>query len=306
MSNTLGTWHILGVGAIGSLWACSLASAGYDVRLLLSPSRKTANTTQTLSLEQDGKIQHFSVAVAKADERIDKLLVCTKAGDVITAITALKTTINPQAQVVLLCNGMGFHRDVAKLLPQTKLFAASTTDGAWLRDAFHCVHAGKGNTRIAAFSNNADTATLLANLANNTLSLAPHNDADTMLLEKLAINAVINGLTAIYQCRNGELLSKVDACNDLKALSEECSQILKAAGHKNIAEALWSNVHKVVMLTAKNYSSTYADIQQGRNSELAYFNGYLCTIAKQLNIKAPLNQSVIARTKALEQAKVQR
>ena len=66
------TWHILGAGSLGSLWACRLAQAGKAVRLILrDPARLHAyEAAGGLSLVHNGQAQRHAIPAETADAGI--------------------------------------------------------------------------------------------------------------------------------------------------------------------------------------------------------------------------------------------
>lgn len=293
-------WHILGIGAIGSLWACAMHAS--NPRLLLSARRRADyDSTVRLKLEQVGNSCEFRFDIAGQDEAIHNLLVCTKAYAVVPALQAIASQLQPNANIVLLGNGMGYHEEAMQLFPEARLYAGSTTDGAWLNSADHVVHAGVGETQIAGYSANTDAKALVQTIDSGFLQLRTHPDANELLLQKLCINAAINGLTAIYDCRNGELRHIPDAWQEVLAICEETSSLLQAAGYRSLADSLLPRVEAVMESTAQNISSSCMDRRQKRRSEIPYFNGYLCTMAENMGRDAPHNCSVLNRVLAFEQ-----
>ena len=93
------------------------------------------------------------------------------------------------------------------------------------------------------------------------------DDVLPSLLEKTAINAVINPLTAIHKISNGELLSK--AMEGLRiGVTSEVQSLLNAAGEHNIASRLPSRVEQICRLTSTNQSSMRVDLERGRKTEI--------------------------------------
>ena len=58
------TWHILGAGSLGSLWAARLARAGLPVRLILRNRQRLEAYRQTggLTLIEAGQPQQYAIA----------------------------------------------------------------------------------------------------------------------------------------------------------------------------------------------------------------------------------------------------
>jgi 2-dehydropantoate 2-reductase len=93
-------------------------------------------------------------------------------------------------------------------------------------------------------------------------------------LAKLAINAVINPLTAIHRVTNGALLT-APLAEDTKRLTREVQALLRAGGADQIAEALPARVTEVCSQTAKNHSSMRVDVERGRPTEIEAIAGWL-------------------------------
>ena len=113
-------WHVLGVGAIGGLFACRLQLGGADVTLL---GRDDAQPTRELILkgEQEQRFQFPQQSLAVGQQPIEHLLVCTKAWAVGQAIEAVAPRLSATSVVVLLCNGMGLAEAVAPLIGDAQL-----------------------------------------------------------------------------------------------------------------------------------------------------------------------------------------
>jgi 2-dehydropantoate 2-reductase len=73
------TWHILGSGSLGTLWACRLAQAGLDVRLLLRDEARLAAYHQagglTLVTQSQPRTCALPAELASAPDPIQRLLV---------------------------------------------------------------------------------------------------------------------------------------------------------------------------------------------------------------------------------------
>lgn len=305
-------WNILGAGAMGCLWACRLQAAGQPVSLILSPERalKEAGAQRLVVVRRvfaprQAPASH-SLEIAGAAQVIHRVLVATKAQDVLPALLGIADRLAPNATLVTLSNGMGYHNDVLQAFPGQQLFALSSTDGAFFSEPGQLVFAGRGYNRIAALSGGGDSpergdsSSLARALSTPGHAVHARKNAQSMLLAKLSINACINALTAIEQCRNGELLTRPTLKKRLNALIAEIELILVACSERRLAKTLANNVHQVAQATSANYSSSCSDIRAGRKSELEYINGYLLTLAEQHGINAPLNTELMAQIRNLE------
>ncbi|MGY0603050.1 MAG: ketopantoate reductase family protein, partial [Paraglaciecola chathamensis] len=131
--------------------------------------------------------------------------------------------------------------------------------------------------------------------------LAPcswQQNKEQALWDKLAINAAINPLTAIYKVKNGQLIeAKYQAM--IKDICAETAAVMSALGFLGSEEQLYQKVLDVAQATSENYSSMYQDITHKRPSEIDYINGYICREAEKHAIDVPLNTALVSQIKAL-------
>lgn len=313
MTQTQKTWHILGAGAIGCLWAIRLQTAGIPVRLILSERKlhtlrgASAYELEFLRKATNSSAEKVSLTVAEPNEKPRNVLLATKANDAHRALQSRKHQLDDCQNLVTLCNGMGYHTAIQELLPAANFYVISTTDGAYFEGAGRLVMAGKGTNRISRLvcdreQHKRALASIAKQLGTPGHRLHPRVNANRMLMDKLLINACINGLTAIHDCRNGDLLASSETQSQLNLLIEECQTLAAASGYSRLARQLPGRVNKVINVTQGNYSSTCMDIKLGQKTEIDYINAYLCGIAADLQLPAPMNKKIVSAIHRLERA----
>ena len=289
-------WFVLGAGSMGCLWAASLACKGLIPRLIVKAGGDQHRVD--LRLTAAGQTQQFAVDTVCArsiDVPIDRLVVCTKARDTLAALHSIKPFLGDNCHILLLQNGMGSQEMVAKTFSNHTVWAASSTDGAYLLAPFHVCHAGQGETWIGPLTGTSTDG--FEELRDNfRLTVHHHADIEQKLWEKLAVNCCINGLTALFDCRNGELLDGDVKQSWLDSLVDETDLILQGVGIP--ATSLRDRVYGVCQITAGNISSTCQDARLGRATELPFINGFLIDKARALNIPVPHHHTLMAQLKA--------
>lgn len=113
-------------------------------------------------------------------------------------------------------------------------------------------------------------------------------------MDKLIANAVINPLTAIYECYNGELTSLKTLSYLINKIAGEVSAVLKAEyedilppevlGTVLNPNRLESIVLDVIMKTSENRSSMLQDIQTLKDTEVGHINGYIVRLGKKHHV----------------------
>ena len=289
------TWHVLGAGSLGTLWAARLARAGLPVRLILRDPGRLASyqTANGLTLVEQGVAHTYPVVGETSDSPgpIHRLLVACKAYDAQEAVAQLEHRLVPDAELILLQNGLGSQDAVAAQLPQARCIFASSTEGAFRESDWRVVFAGHGYTWLGD-ARHPTPPLWLDDLQAAGIPHAWSTDILTRLWRKLALNCAINPLTVLYQCRNGEL--QAHQC-EVATLCAELADLLECCGQPAAAEDLHSEVERVIQATAANYSSMYQDVASARRTEISYLLGYACQAAARHQLSLPHLQQLQAR-----------
>lgn len=298
-------WHILGVGAIGGLWATRLALAGYPVELMLK-NRDALRAFEDSPLQLETQTRRIkpeveALALPELDTAIDWLLVTTKSFATLDALAAAERHFAPRCHILLLQNGLGMHQRVVERYPQASIIAGVTTDGARRRGRFHVVEAGRGRTHFGPLSPvpRRSLERLQACFARIDIDIEWVADIQPWLWRKLAINCCINALSARRQCRNGELLEHEFCRRQMRGLAAEVRQVLRASGLGFSLPNLYPEVCAVLQATADNYSSMCLDVKHGRRTEVEQINGFICAEGERLGVPTPLNRAQLEAILAL-------
>ena len=279
------TWHVLGAGSLGSLWAVRLSRAGLPVRLILrNPERLAAyRAAGGLRLVEDGTERLYPIPAESlgAATPIRRLLLACKAYDAAAAAECLAPRLGPGAELVLLQNGLGSQEAVAARLPGRRCLPASTTEGAFRDGDFRVVFAGQGHTWLG------DTGRPPAWLDALAAAGIPHTWSEAIhgrLWRKLALNCAINPLSVLHDCRNGGLQAHA---GEVAALCAELAELLRHCDQPAAAEDLQEEVERVIQATAANYSSMHQDVARGRRSVITYLLGHACREAERRELHLP-------------------
>jgi 2-dehydropantoate 2-reductase len=304
-------WHIIGAGALGCLWIYCCRASGLDLTLLLRNRARLVEFTRTggVALLVDGRPELQTcgaqltdqLAAAQPPAPIEQLIICCKAQQTASAFASVANLLAKNATVLLLQNGMGVAEELLAVEPGMSLFCGVSTDGAHLVSPFTVRRAGVGVTRIGLFPAEpgmAKSRELCELLAVAGLTLEPCANIKLAQWQKLAVNAVINPLTALFDINNGALLTLPETSAMVAPLCAEIASVARMEGIDLTADAIEAEVQRVCRLTSANISSMLQDVRQCRDTELAYINGYLQRCATRHDIDTPLNRQL---TRKLEQ-----
>ncbi len=297
-------WHILGAGAIGCTWAVQLFTSDHDVTLILSNKERLQQLNENGGVSYqsiDGETQTYDIdaELAGSNTPIQNLLICTKAYSTISALQSVASRLSSESTVILLQNGLGPQQEAVALFPYLSIWAATTTDGAYLTSPFHVVRAGHGDTLMGALSRKAlsDNSLCITSAGNLTISLV--SDIEHKLWCKVAINAAINPLTALHNCKNGRLVSDSELSEKMRQVCGEVEMIAAACRQPLFEVPLYDMATAIANATAENYSSMLQDIQKKRATEIEQITGFLCKQADKFGCSAPENRSLLRQIQQL-------
>lgn len=274
---------VLGCGALGQLWLTALCKHGHKVQGWLRVPQPYCSVNL---IDEDGSIFNESLTANDPDflAQSDLLLVTLKAWQVSDAVKALAAQLPPTSPILLLHNGMGT-LDELKSIAQPLLMGITTH--AARRDGNIIVHVASGVTHIGPAREHDGDYSYLADVLQSVLpDVAWHNTIRPQLWRKLAVNCVINPLTALWDCPNGELQNHPQ---EVAVLCAEVAAVIEREGLHTSAEDLRYYVDQVIDSTAENISSMLQDVRALRHTEIDYITGYLLKRARAHGVAVPEN-----------------
>lgn len=284
---------IIGAGSIGQLYYHQISRCKlFDI--FFCDTRKNINNVQITNFIQPKRTirKPAKILALKNISQAQIILITTKTYNLIDVCQDILPYLNPNAEIIILTNGMGIQQQASNLLKGFKVYFATTTNGA-IHNKFTSIHKGLGNTYIgkATKCNNfiSPLLNLLCNAIPNTKFV---RNINLYLLQKLAVNAIINPLTAFYKCKNGELSLKQ---NEIKILCKELAPIINTLGLPITSDYIFQKVMTIVHITAENYSSMEQDYLYNRQSEIEYILGFVVNIANKHEIEIPNIKTIYAK-----------
>lgn len=315
--------------------------SGFDVELAVSAPRSHGQVerqpeseevlheenqeTQRVQDDQDMQLYVPNADAPQSDEPIHNLIVTVKAGQTISAISAIKHRLLPSSTVCLLQNGMGVIDDLnSKLFPDPEtrpnyiqgIISHGLNSPNAAANPFSAIHAGHGTIALGILPREEDrgcrsiqdsvlfsqTARYLLRTLTRTPVLAavgfPPAELLQQQLEKVAVNAVINPLTVLLDAPNGSILYNFSLTRTMRLLLAEISLVLRSLpelkGLPNVEarfspERLETLVVSVAGTTAKNISSMLTDVRGGRQTEVRWINGYIVRRGEELGVQCVTN-----------------
>lgn len=362
--------YVLGLGNLGRLFASNLRKSDTPSPVTLILHRKALLeqwvSSPGIEITRAGQAEKFKdfsvewwteerpssgpVIEATAGTAMPNLIVATKASDALPQVDRLRKYLDGSSNVVFTQNGMcklwppigiayNSHRFPDQKHPNW--LALVTTHGVVSSAPFRSTHASVASATIGPVSLNPrhgnDSSYLIETIVKCPdlhAKSAARSELWVLQLEKLVVNSVINPLTAVLRCKNGELFVPSGDALPLiiDKLIEEASHVLRklvihpsssdilrdTATHsthgphdspevslQNVEDQLrdrfsFENLHRMVHEVGhkvrENTSSMLQDVRAGKPTEIRDFNGWLVDTAQFLgpDIELPTHTRLIA------------
>ncbi|WP_406545438.1 ketopantoate reductase family protein [Succinimonas sp.] len=231
---------------------------------------------------------------AAADQ--DLIVITVKANQCSKVLQSLKGNLPEHIPVVLLMNGMGIWEEARTILPNP--FWTGVTSRGAVHEGRAVYPRGNGTTYIGSPEHQKPVPEieLLARTIGAVIS--PHIEEEQ--IQKLLVNACINPLTALHQCKNREIVAAYK--NEAQEIFSEIYPVLKTLGLTVFADRAFDLILTVAEKTGENYSSMAVDFKKQRTSELDYILGYILKTGKRLHKHLPVTENLYAFLKNRETA----
>ncbi len=202
----------------------------------------------------------------------------------------------PNSLVVTLMNGMGQERALSPL-PEQQIVAGITTAAATRDDHDQRVVLirSRGDTFLPHLSDHR--LAFFERLASPRIQWVSPEELWMRRWQKLLFNSVINPLSALADCPNGDL-PRHPLWSLAPRLLDEGQAVALAAGCQ-LGQNLTRKLGDLVEETRLNVSSMLQDVRQGLPTEIAAINGFLVNEGSTRGIPTPLNRALVDLIEAL-------
>lgn len=332
MSASPGRIHVLGLGNLGRLFAHELALQPKPPAITLLLHRQGLldeweAAGEKIEITTDGVVSSSSnydvELVTQAQEGvIENLIVATKTLNTVKALSSVRHRLTCNSTVLFTQNGMGTVEEVTSAVfpsPSTRphYLKSITSHGVYSLGPFRSVHAGLANVTIgrAILPGQPDTRnpskskTLIDRIVSSPGLAAREVDPQELIrlqIEKLVVNAMINPLTVIFDCKNGVLFNRASIVYLMRLLLAEASHVIQSLpelrddpeiASRFSTQNLETIVLDVAEKTAQNTSSMLQDVRAGRATEIDYINGYIVKRGKEQGVECNMNEKLIQLVK---------
>jgi 2-dehydropantoate 2-reductase len=292
--------HILGLGSIGTLSAHLLRTANPLLRIY-SLTRQTSAPVIYTVCDSTGVESQVSDIIDDTGRTtpIDILLITTKAHHTRIALEPYAKRITESTLSIFLQNGIGAVDSVRDILCTARVVLGTTTQGVERIRPDLVQWRFKGESLFSP-----EPPTILSSQESDVLAalgqIISFSALKARLYQKLALNACINPVTAIYHVQNGSVADPSSPAHELAiCLSNEIQRVYATCKPELDVSRLSEDVMRLAKDSGRNTSSMLADVLAGRETEIDFINGQIVKMGKRMGLDVRENELVVQRIKDL-------
>ena len=294
---------VMGAGAVGCFFGGMLARAGADVTLIARGAHLEALKRDGLFIDSIHFQERVPVRASGEPSAVrgaELVLFCVKTLDTESAARTIAPHLSPGAVVLSLQNGVDNAEKIRaaagrEVLPAVVYVAASLPEPGRMR------HAGRGDL-VMGDTPRKSAAAIAADFERAGVPCRLTDNIQGELWQKLVLNCASNAVTALAPGGYAAAARNPFTRQMMTQVVEETYNVARAAGVRMPvgAQELTANLLKIFESYGDAVSSTAQDLQRGKRTEIDALNGYVARRGAELGVPAPVNQTLHALVKLVE------
>jgi 2-dehydropantoate 2-reductase len=294
---------VMGAGAVGCYFGGMLARAGVPVTLIgRGPSVTSINSDGLLfdSVNFRERVELTASTEASAARGAGLVLFSVKTVDTESAARALAPHVERGAIVLSLQNGVD---NAERMRAAAGIEAISTVVyvAASMPEPGHLKHVGRGDLVIGHAKRGAEVEAITELFKRAGVPCRVTENIEGELWMKLILNCSYNAISALGRSNYGRAAKNEHTREVIRATAAETVAVARAIGVKLPEGDLVETALKLSETMGRAVSSTAQDIERGKRTEIDSLNGYVVRRGKESGVPTPVNHTLFALIKLLEE-----
>lgn len=305
---------IVGLGAIGTVFATVLKNAGHRVFALTREKQLADFRQRKLQVtgiwgEHEAQLDGLYDSTAPLQPvAFDFIFLTVKSYDTESVIRQLKPLIRDSTVVITAQNGYGNYEVVSETIGREHTLLAGVYFGAKLSSPGLAevtviadkVQIGQPHNAVPQERVNGIAAAISA----AGIPAVHATDVYAAHWDKIIYNSALNPLGAILECNYGKLAAHPETRWIMDQIIDEIFQVARAHGivlRWSSPQAYCEHFYsRLLPPTIQHFPSMYYDVQAGKRLEIDALNGAIVKLAHEKAIKVPVNETITGLIKIKE------
>ncbi len=299
---------VVGVGAMGSVYAGLLADAGNEVWAIdIREDHLNAIREQGLRIEGasgDRIVKQLKVSTRAADAgSCDLVIIATKASGIESASRCIPPLLHNDTLILTIQNGLGAAERICQYLPPDNiLLGVAGGFGASLKAPGHVHHNGMELIRVGemkgGLTSRVERVVDVWEAAGFTVK--GYEDIQQLIWEKFVCNVTFSAPCTVFGCMVEEVMGDPHAWNIARGCGLEAYAVSQAKGISMSFDDPEKYITAFGQKMPKARPSMLLDHLERRPSEIDAINGMVPVVANEMGLRAPYNEVMTAIVKSRE------
>lgn len=296
---------VLGSGAMGGLYS-SYLSRKHEVTVIdVNPALVEKVNADGLEVQEpDGTSNIFhphAVISTEGMAPVDLIVVFVKAMFSEGALNNNKGIIGPDTYLMTLQNGSGHEDMLRKFVPEDHIIIGTTQHNASVAGLGITKHGGSGLTHMGCVTGESSRLQKFADAFSECgLEADVLENVQKIIWNKMFTNVSASALTGALQVPLGYISSDEHAWTLCCRLIREAVDVAAALGMNFDYDEKVAEVKGVCDRSPQGLTSIYADLRDGRRSEVDTISGSIVRAGKKAGVPTPSHDFLVELIHAME------
>ncbi|MBY8976477.1 2-dehydropantoate 2-reductase [Rhodobacteraceae bacterium NNCM2] len=300
---------IVGVGAMGGVYAGLFAEAGHEVWAVDVWPEHVAAINEGMRLEGFSGDRIITGIRATTDPAevgpCDLVVLATKAAGVGPAAAAMAPMLGPETPVLTIQNGMGAGERLSAVMePGRILLGIAQAFGASVKGPGHIHHNNMNLIRVGELGGGETErlASIVDLWRGAGFTAEGYDDTDQMIWEKFICNVSFSAPCTVFNRTIGEMMEDPGTRAFSLGCGTEAFNVARALGVNLTFDDPVPYLEAFAAKLLQGRPSMLLDHLAGRRSEIDALNGFVPVKGAEIGIPTPMNETATAIVRAREAA----
>ena len=299
--NEIKSVGLIGLGAVGALYAEHLLATGAQLRVIVDAERKARY--EAAGVYVNGRRIDFPYATPDEAAPVDLLLIATKANGLRAAMETAAGFVGPDTRIISLLNGVVSEGIVAERFGAAQVLysVAQGMDAVMANGRLTYTHPGQivlGEREPGPIS--ARVRAVAAYLTAHGVQVTPVEDMVRRQWAKLMLNVGINQACMVFACSYDGVQKPGKPRDTMIGAMREAQTLARLEGYP-ISDAEFDEwIALADSLAPEGKPSMRQDGEAHRKSEVELFAGTMIALGRRHGVPTPVNDWLYEQVKAIE------
>ena len=292
---------LIGLGAVGALYAEKLLASGADIRVIVDEGRRDRYSREGVYV--NGARVDFPYVTPKDASPVDLLLIVTKEGGLLSAMETASGFVGEDTLIISLLNGVTSEGIVAERFGAANVLysVAQGMDAVKEGNRLTYVHPGRivlGECEEGEISARVQRTADFLN--SHGVVCTPVGDMVRRQWGKLMLNVGLNQACMVFECDYGGVQQPGRPRETMLGAMREAQQMAALEGYAISEEEFGEWVALLDSFSPEGKPSMRQDGEARRKSEVELFAGTMVRLGKKHGVSLPVNEWLYKRVKEIE------